>query len=99
MSEKEIAVIGDEDFCLGFRLAGVQEIHGQENFKEEIQDLIEREDIGIVVAEKDDIENLPGRIREDVRSSVDPVVVSLSEEGESSDLQEQIRKVIGADIS
>lgn len=99
MEEKEIAVIGDEEFGLGFKLAGVQEIHDDENYRETMEELLGRDDIGIVVAERSDLDELPDRARMEIESSVDPVVVALDEEGESSNLQEQIRKVIGADIS
>lgn len=97
--KKEVAAIGTDEFTLGFRLIGVQEVYDKENYKEDIQGLIERDDIGIVVAEESDVEELSGRIQEEVRSSVDPVVVTLSEKAEDENLQEQIRQVIGADIT
>lgn len=97
--KKEIAVIGRRDFNVGFELAGVREIYDETDYKEDIQELVERDDIGIIVTERDLLEDLPGRIQEQVESSVDPVVVPLSQDAESSNLQEQIRKVIGADIS
>jgi V/A-type H+-transporting ATPase subunit F len=97
--KKDIAVIGDDEFTLGFQLIGIQEIYGEENYREDIQDLIKRDDIGIVIAEEDRVKELPKRIEKDVNSSVNPVVVTLSEKAEDENLQEKIRKVIGADIS
>lgn len=96
---KDIAVIGRKDFNVGFELAGVREIYDDKNYKEDIQELIGRDDIGIIVTERDLLEELPGRIQNQVESSVNPVVVALTRDSESSNLQEQIRKVIGADIS
>lgn len=96
--KKQIAVIGDRSFTLGFKLAGVTETYEPENYKEKIQELIQRDDIGILVAEEQDILELPGRIQNQVESAVDPVVVKLSEGAEDSNLKEEIRKVIGADI-
>jgi V/A-type H+-transporting ATPase subunit F len=98
-SKKRIAVIGDSDFRLGFELAGVQKSFDSENYNEKIQELLEREDIGILVAEEEDLEDLPNRVLQQVESSVDPVVVSLSETAESERLQEKIKKAIGADIT
>lgn len=95
---KKIAVIGDRNFTIGFELAGVSETHNPENYAEEIQQLTGREDVGIVVAEKEDVGNLPNRIEKEVRTSVDPVVVALSEDTDSEKLSERIRKVIGAEI-
>ena len=99
IDKKSIGVIGSDEFTLGFRLAGVQKVFDKENYQETIQDLLDRDDIGIVVAEQDDVEELPGRIRNKVESSVDPVVVSLSEEGEATGLNDKIRRVIGVDLS
>jgi len=98
MEKKDIAVIGDEEFTLGFEMAGVSQVYSGENYREEIEELIKTDELGIVVAEKSDIQELPGRLKKEVESSVDPVVVTLSETAEDSNLQEQIRKVIGADI-
>lgn len=97
--KKDVAVIGNDEFTLGFRLIGIQEAYDKENYQEDIQMLLERDDIGIVIAEESDVDELPGRIREDVHSSVDPVVVTLSESAEDENLQKQIRQVIGADIT
>ncbi|MFB6190751.1 MAG: V-type ATP synthase subunit F [Candidatus Nanohaloarchaea archaeon] len=97
--KKKIAVIGDSDFTTGFRLAGVQKIYGKEDYANRIQELLEREDIGILVVEQEDLEELPARIRTPVEESVDPVVVPLSESGTQEQINEKIRKVIGADIT
>jgi V/A-type H+-transporting ATPase subunit F len=99
LDKKSIAAIGRDEFTLGFRLAGVQKVFGKENYQEEIQELIERDDLGIIVAEQSDLEALPGRVRNKVEESVDPVVVALSEEGEATGLNEKIKRVIGVDLS
>lgn len=98
-TKKKIAVIGDSDFTTGFRLAGVQKIFGKEDYANRVQELVEREDIGILVAAQEDLEELPTRIRKPVEESVDPVVVPLSESGTQDQINEKIKKVIGADIT
>lgn len=97
--KRKIAVIGDSDFRLGFKLAGVQEIFDRENYEEKIQEILDREDIGILVVKEEDLGNLSKRVRNEIDSSVNPVVVSLSEKAESERLQEKIKKAIGADIT
>lgn len=97
--KKEVAVIGDRDFTLGFKLAGVKETYNPEDYAEKIEELIGRDDLAIIAAKEEDVDGLPGRKRERVEGSVDPVVVKLSRTAESSNLQEKIRKVIGADVS
>ncbi|QKQ98009.1 V-type ATP synthase subunit F [Candidatus Nanohaloarchaea archaeon] len=99
MEKKNLAVIGDQDFTLGFQLAGVEKVFEKENYREKIQELTSREDIGILVVKEKDLKELPERIQKNVSSSVDPVVVPLSEEAESERLQEKIKKAIGADIT
>jgi|AntRauMinimDraft_2_1070382.scaffolds.fasta_scaffold00004_106 V/A-type H+-transporting ATPase subunit F len=99
LDKKSIAAIGSDEFTLGFRLAGVQKVFGKENYQEEIQELINRDDLGIVVAEQSDLEDLSGRVRNTVEESVDPVVVALSEEGEATGLNDKIKRVIGVDLS
>lgn len=95
---KKIAVIGEDEFTLGFRLAGVQETYGMENYSEKIQELISRDDLGIVVANENDIKELSERVKREVNRSVDPVVVPLSETAESEHLKQKIKTVIGAEI-
>ncbi|PSG99302.1 MAG: V-type ATP synthase subunit F [Nanohaloarchaea archaeon SW_7_43_1] len=97
--KKSIAVIGEREFTVGFELAGIQKTYGKENYKEKIQELIQSDELGIVVAEKSDVQELPERIRNDVNKSVNPVVVALSEKAEDSQLQDKIKKVIGIDLS
>ncbi|MFB6216488.1 MAG: V-type ATP synthase subunit F [Candidatus Aenigmatarchaeota archaeon] len=80
--KKSIAVIGEDEFTLGFRLAGIQKVFDTENYAEKVQDLISRDDIGILIAEQSDVEELPNRIQNQVEESVDPVVVQLSEENQ-----------------
>lgn len=97
--KRKIAVIGDSDFRLGFKLAGVKEVFDKENYEEKIQEILDREDIGILVVKEEDLQILSKRVQGEVNSSVNPVVVALSEEAESERLQEKIKKAIGADIT
>ena len=97
--KRKIAVIGDSDFRLGFKLAGIQEVFNKENYEEKIQRVLDRDDIGILVVKEEDLRALSKRVRNEIDSSVNPVVVSLSEEAESERLQEKIKKAIGADIT
>lgn len=99
LDKKSIAAIGSDEFTLGFRLAGVQKVFNKKNYQEDIQELINRDDIGIIVAEQGDVDELPNRIQNQVEESVDPVVVTLSEEGEATGLNDKIKRVIGVDLS
>ncbi len=97
--KKSIAAIGNDEFTLGFQLAGVNKIYNPDNYGERIQELIDRDDLGIVIARKEELDELPEKVRREVDQSVDPVVVALSEKAESERLNDKIRRVIGADIT
>lgn len=100
--KKKIAAIGTEEFTLGFKLAGIQQTSNpqdKQEYQEKIGELLKKDDLGIIIAKQADLEKLPKRIKKQAETSVDPVVVSLSEEGENLKLQEQIKKAIGADIT
>jgi V/A-type H+-transporting ATPase subunit F len=97
--KKEIGVIGSEEFRLGFRLAGLKKTFGSDNFEEKIDELLGRDDLGILVAEESEIQASNKKIQQRIEESVEPVVIGLSEEAESERLQEKIRKAIGADIT
>jgi len=97
--KKNIAVIGTQEFILGFQLAGITKTYNPENYTEKIQELVKKDGLGILVAEEQDMKQLPKRVRNNVESSVEPVVVTLSETAESERLQEKIQKAIGADIT
>jgi vacuolar-type H+-ATPase subunit F/Vma7 len=95
---KNIAVIRTEEFTVGFRLARIQKTFNTENYEEKRRGLLQRDDIGILVADENDLEKLSKRTMNRVEESVEPVVVTLSEKPESERLREKIRKAIGADI-
>lgn len=96
---QDIAVVGGNDFCLGFRLAGVDETFeaGEEEFEETLNQVME-EEFGIVIVHKDQFNTLPQTKRVDIQNSVDPVVVPLSRQGESEDLRAKVKQALGVDI-
>ncbi len=101
---QEIAVIGSPEFTTGFRLAGVRESHNvlDEDKDDDLDDavtaVLEDENIGIVVMHDDDLEHLSRNVREQVETSVEPVVVTLGGGTGSSGLREKIKRAIGIDL-
>ncbi len=100
---QEIGVVGTPDFTTGFRLAGVRRCENvtAESKGEELDgavtELLEDEGVGIVVMHEDDLDYLSRSVREEVNTSVEPVVVTLGGSG-ASGLREQIRAAIGIDL-
>jgi V/A-type H+-transporting ATPase subunit F len=100
---RRIAVVGAPSFTTGFRLAGVDEFREvlEENKSEEldeaVEDVLSLDDIGIVVMHQDDIDHLSREVREEVGTSVEPVVVTLGGEGDGQ-LRDKIKRAIGIDL-
>ncbi|QSG03970.1 V-type ATP synthase subunit F [Natranaeroarchaeum sulfidigenes] len=101
---QEIAVVGSPEFTTGFRLAGVREFHNvaDEDKDDELDDavtaVLNDENIGIVVMHDDDLEHLSRAVRQDVETSVEPVVVTLGGGAGSGGLRDQIKRAIGIDL-
>lgn len=98
---KDIAVIGDQQLCLGFQLAGITDTFDIDtdgaSFEDTLDDLMDQ-DYGILITKHDYLAELPKKKRLNVQNSVEPVVVTLSHSGESNDLRAKIKQAIGVDI-
>lgn len=94
----EIAVIGSEDFVLGFRLAGLRHVFVStpENYGEVMKKAMSDPNIGILAADGKDIDMLPSNVRTKVLDSIQPVVVPVGR-GET-DLREKVKRAIGVDL-
>jgi len=101
---QEIAVVGAPDFTTGFRLAGVRRFaevdddEKDEQLDEAVSEMLADDDVGIVVMHDEDLDHLSRGVREDVETSVDPVLVTLGGGAGSSGLREQIKRAIGIDL-
>ncbi len=95
----EIAVIGNEDFVLGFRLAGLRRVFvaGPENYQEKIAEAMADREIGILAVDSKDLQNLPANVRTKITDSIQPVVVPVGGGG-VTDLREKVKRAIGVDL-
>ena len=95
----KIAVVGGSEFVVGFQLAGVKEIiEASGNPFNELRDLKNRKDLGIIVIDEKIMDNLDSYQRLDIESSVDPVFIPLSTKVEQDSLKRLIKKSIGVDL-
>ncbi len=94
----DIAVIGSDEFTLGFRLAGVRRVFiaDQTNYQEKMQEAISDANVGILAVNAEDLQYLPANFKAKVMDSIQPVVVPVG--GDQSDLREKVKKVIGVDL-
>ena len=95
----ELAVIGNEEFILGFQLAGIRNTFkiGKDPLKD-IKDIRTKSNIGIVVVEENILNKLDPHDRHDVEASIAPVFVPLSDVAEQESLRRLIKKSIGVDL-
>jgi len=91
---KEIAVVGEQEFTLGFRLAGIKNVINAER----IPELLNDNSLGIIILDQQTMDNLDERIREEVVASISPVFVVVTETAEQGELRKMIIQSIGVDL-
>lgn len=94
----EIAVIGSDEFVLGFRLAGIRRVYvaNPDNYQEKMLEAMSQPTIGILAVDAKDLDNLSFTVRHKVMDSIQPVVVPVG--GDQSDLREKVKRAIGVDL-
>src|SRR4030042_5277461 len=94
----EIAVVGSEEFVVGFRLAGIRKVYGvtPDRLLETIVKVMDEPEVGILAVHQDDLQKLPPQLRAKMMESVDPVVIPVGlEEG---DMRDKVRRAMGIDL-
>ncbi|MGD9962413.1 MAG: V-type ATP synthase subunit F [Thermoplasmata archaeon] len=94
----EIAVVGSEEFVVGFRLAGIKKVYGvpPERLQETITRLVQERGVGILAVHTKDLEGLPQQLRDRLMASVEPVVIPVGEE--EGDIRDKVRRAMGIDL-
>ena len=96
----ELAVIGSQEFTLGFQLAGISNIFNPETDDEmssQLKSLLNSKEVGIIVIDSSIMTTLPERLRDQLSASVTPTVLGIGTE-EDTTLRDTIRKAIGVDL-
>lgn len=94
----EFAVIGSEEFVLGFRLAGVRRVYAVQpkELETKLLELVADASIGILAINATDLSIVSPHSRKRVMESISPVVVPVG--GEEGDLREKVKRAIGVDL-
>jgi len=98
--EMEIGVLGNPEFTLGFRLAGIKRIYEVEDPKQTekgVRDVIAKGEVGILVIHGDDFASFPAPMRRELSNIVRPVVIPVGPR-EDTDLREKIKQAVGVDL-
>ena len=94
-----IAVLGNDEFIVGFQLAGIKDIiQATNNPFNDIQEIKKRKEIGIVVLDEKIVEALDAGQKQEIENSVEPVFITLSTKAEQESLKSLIKKSIGIEL-
>ncbi len=96
----ELAVIGSDQFTLGFRLAGIRKIwnaDSESELTEAVHAARADNDISIMVMDQNDLERLDSRLADDLVTGVKPTLVLVGEE-EDNTLRSKIKQAVGVDL-
>lgn len=97
----EIAVIGNSEFILGFRLAGIRKTYAadsDEQLNGHITRVLQDANVGILVLNSSDLERVPRRLRAILDESVKPTVIALGGEEGGLSMREKIKRSVGVDL-
>jgi len=97
----EIAVIGNSEFILGFRLAGITKTYAaesEEKVVEYVNRVLDNSSIGILVLNSSDMAKIPVRLRTTLENSVHPTVITLGEEEGGLSMRERSKRSVGVDL-
>ena len=95
----QIAVVGTEQFTIGFRLAGIRKIWvaQDDGLEGAVQQAIDDEDVSILVMETGSLQVLEARFRSRVVASVKPTLVAVGRDEDNS-LRDKIKQAVGVDL-
>jgi len=97
----EIAVIGNQEFIIGFRLAGIRKtfpVESDETLVDHINRVLEDPDVGLLVLQSADVKKIPRRLQMTLEESVKPTVITIGEEEGGLTMRERIKRSVGVDL-
>ena len=96
----EIAVVGNSDFVLGFRLAGIRKTFDatSSDIESKIQNILNDKTVAILVIHNDDIKKLSLQMQKTLDDSVEPTIIGIGGKGESTNLRDKIKQAVGVDL-
>jgi len=97
----EIAVIGNMEFILGFRLAGIRKTYAAEDDAKligHVNSVLADPEVGILVMSNSDMNRVPARLRAVLEDSVKPTVIAIGGEEGGLSMREKIKRSVGVDL-
>jgi V/A-type H+-transporting ATPase subunit F len=96
----EIAVVGNSDFVIGFRLAGIRKTFDatSSDMESRIQGVLNDKNVAILIVHNDDLRMLSQHMQQTLDDSVEPTVIAIGGKGESTNLRDKIKQAVGVDL-
>jgi len=96
----EIAVVGNSDFVIGFRLAGIRKTFDatSSDMESRIQGVLNDKNVAILIVHNDDLRILSPHMQQTLDDSVEPTVIAIGGKGESTNLRDKIKQAVGVDL-
>ncbi len=95
----ELAVVGRDEFVLGFRLAGVRKCYSvePEELEAKVDEVVDDPEVGILVLNTEDLKRLSHGTRRRLETVPRPVVIAVGAKQEE-DLRAKVKRAIGIDL-
>ena len=95
----EVAVIGDENFVVGFQLAGIKNVQqaGERPF-EKMKVFMDNKKTGMVIVDETTMEKLNKYERVELENSANPIFLTLSKKDDDERMRRLIIEAVGVDI-
>lgn len=96
----ELAIVGNDLFVLGFRLAGIRKTFQAADtgtLNTAVREAMKDPDVGILVMETRDVHRLDPQVRREVEAAVRPTLVAIGVE-EDTGLREKLKQAVGVDL-
>jgi V/A-type H+/Na+-transporting ATPase subunit F len=94
----ELAIIGTDEFCLGFRLTGIKKVYVTDELMGPAQEVMKDQSVGVVVLDHQLFKGLDDFQKKVLEDSSRPVFIALSTEAADDDLKKMIKKSIGVEL-
>jgi vacuolar-type H+-ATPase subunit F/Vma7 len=92
-----ITVVGNQDFVLGFQLAGIHNTFIEKNVESRVTAILAEKETDILVLHDEDYKKLPSSVKKKIHDCIKPIVIAVGSL-EEDDLRTRIKKVIGVDL-
>ncbi len=96
----EIAVVGEPEFTMGFRFAGIRRVMDIEEAQAEtaLKHMLTEQGVGILITSQRMMNACTKEVQNMLNNSFSPVAVAVGEKDEMGNLREAIKKAIGVDL-